>query len=363
MNNYHHVLVDAKNEYTKQLMMVLTIPILEGIQSIYDYTKKYSHIKDYQFFKHFQNLLSNIPKWTDKMLHTEYKRIIQKTNCDWINDLITAVFVSHTKILTMIKVNKNTDKTIDLKIPNPHIFIHKCYIEVARQFWKRPYLFDHRLSNIETQRNLNESEKIIGKSIEETIRKLLPVKNILKEYLGNDYQDDMLDDISECIPRTHQTNLHKMIQKDLELSVNNVKNIDDNYSNYELDIDNDQNILESIEVKTIDENIENLSETIDKSENVLIEDKKQHGGNIDMNEPNYLLEKHTENKVSQEGDKSVDTPTQKDKDDITILEKHTENKVSHEGDDNIKFTIYSDDFIEDESQEFSFFNDVKYYPS
>ena len=36
MNNYHHVLVDAKNEYTKQLMMVLTIPILEEYNNTND---------------------------------------------------------------------------------------------------------------------------------------------------------------------------------------------------------------------------------------------------------------------------------------------------------------------------------------
>ena len=237
MNSYH-VLVDAKNEYTKQLIMMLVEPIFEGIQSIYNYTKNLAYSSNPQFLKHFQHLLSDIPKWTTEMLETECRRIILKSKCNWISELITAVFVSHTKVLTIIKVNKNNDKTIDLKVPNEYYFIHKCYIEVARQFWKRPYLFDHRVSNIELQINHNESEKIIGECIEETVRRLLPVKNILKEYLGNDYTDDLEDDISECMPRTHTFNVHKMIQKDLELSLQNKNksDIDDNYSNYTMDI-------------------------------------------------------------------------------------------------------------------------------
>ena len=36
-NNYHHVLVDAKTEYTKQLIAMLTPRIYEGIASIYEY--------------------------------------------------------------------------------------------------------------------------------------------------------------------------------------------------------------------------------------------------------------------------------------------------------------------------------------
>ena len=217
MDNYHHVLVDAKNEYTKQLTKLLTPSIYEGIESVYNHSVQ---IESKQFLKKFQEHLSEIPKWTKEILKKEYRRIITNINCDWIEDLITAVFVSHTKVLTVIKISNNNNKSIDLKVPNGEHFIHKCYIECARQFWKRPYLFDHRVSNIDIQRNFNESEKIISVAIEETVRNMLPVRNILKEYLGNDYQDDIDDDLSQHIPRTHSNNLKKMVQKEIEASLN-----------------------------------------------------------------------------------------------------------------------------------------------
>ena len=115
-NNYHHVLVDAKTEYTKQLVSMLTPRIYEGISSIYDYAHNGENSKIRNYLVKFQTLLSDIPKWDSNIISKEYQRIIEKSDCEWIDDLITAVFVSHTKVLTAIKVNKQNTKTIDLKI-------------------------------------------------------------------------------------------------------------------------------------------------------------------------------------------------------------------------------------------------------
>ena len=65
---------------------------------------------------------------------------IQISSCDWLDDLITAVFISHTKILTSIGTNSN-NSNIDLVIPKITTFIHKCYINIAREIWKNPYFF------------------------------------------------------------------------------------------------------------------------------------------------------------------------------------------------------------------------------
>ena len=62
-------------------------------------------------------------------------RIKENSKCDWIEDLLTAVFVSHTKILTSIRRNNDIQK-INIKVPKLEIFIHKCYIDIARFFYK-----------------------------------------------------------------------------------------------------------------------------------------------------------------------------------------------------------------------------------
>lgn len=295
MNNSHQILIEAKNEYTKQLTKLLTKSMYEGIDSVYKFSIKEPSS---QILKKFQEHLSNIPKWNKTMIKDEYLRILNKVECDWVEELITAVFVSHTKVLTVIKNSEKNNKSIDLKIPCGEHFIHKCYIECARQFWKRPYLLDHRINNIDKQRNINESENLISISIEETIRNMLPVRTILKQYLGKDYQDDIDDDdLSQNIPKTHKDNIKKMVQKEIEMSLNNFENkndnnINDNYSNYKLDTASIISYkLENLNEK---ENI-NLDETKSKNSIVVVEDIKSKNS-IEIVEESIRNKKKNKNK-------------------------------------------------------------------
>ena len=172
-------LLEVKHEYSRQLCNLLVPVMYEGIHSIYNEATK--NKKDTPM-KIFQILLSRIPQWNQHIITNEYQRILNKTQCDFIADLITAVFISHAKILSSVK-SKKKSKTLNLKVPNGDYFIHKAYIECARYFWKNPYLFCDNISTIEYQRNMREAESVIEQSINETVRKLLPVKNILQQYI------------------------------------------------------------------------------------------------------------------------------------------------------------------------------------
>ena len=174
--------VDAKTEYTKQLQTLLVPRIYEGIESIYDD----AYYNDTVNVLHtFQKLLREIPKWNKDIIEGESNRILEVTQCDWLDKLITAVFVSNTKILTAIKI-QDYDGKIDISIPKVPHFIHRCYVEVARELYKNPYLFDKKNGTVrEKQQNLRTSLEIIETCIESAIRSLLPIQSLLKEYLGN----------------------------------------------------------------------------------------------------------------------------------------------------------------------------------
>ena len=87
--------------------------------------------------------------------------------------------------------------------------------------WKNPYIFSSQVSHSEYQRNINDGHRIIGECIEETIRKLLPVKNILREYLGSSFEETKEAD--SMLPETSKANLKKMVQKELEIVKNPVE--------------------------------------------------------------------------------------------------------------------------------------------
>ena len=120
------IFTHAKMEYTNQLIDILTPPFFDGIQSIYNEAKTVNNINSNQSITLlFRTFLEKVPSWSNVIIETETERIIKMTDCDWLDDLITAVFISHTKILTSIGAN-TSNTNIDLVIPKTIHFIHKC---------------------------------------------------------------------------------------------------------------------------------------------------------------------------------------------------------------------------------------------
>ena len=98
MSTNINLLVDIKKEYTKELISMLTPCIYEGIKSIYEAGKPLN--KNNNILRTFQNLLSQIPNWNVNILNKEVQRIQSKCNCEWLNDLIKAVIISNTVVLS-----------------------------------------------------------------------------------------------------------------------------------------------------------------------------------------------------------------------------------------------------------------------
>tara|TARA_B100000795_G_C22745730_1_gene417165 strand:+ start:84 stop:1157 length:1074 start_codon:yes stop_codon:yes gene_type:complete len=91
-------------------------------------------------------------------------------------------------------------------------------------------------------------EKSISDSIEETIRKLLPVENILREYLGKALNTEN-EDIESIISTNEKNTLRKLVQR--ELNSVNKNDLNEGYSHYKIDPDNESiNIIDSIDLES-----------------------------------------------------------------------------------------------------------------
>ena len=213
------VLVDAKEEYTKQLISILKSCIYQGIKSIYMDAKDICNQDNTpdNVLMVFQDLLSRIPKWSQDIINKEYERISNVSKCDYIDDLLKVVYVSHIKILTIVH-SAQKNKKISLKVPSGSHFIHLCYIECAREFWKDPYYFSDRVSKYEHQKNMRDSENMIAECIMETIRKQLPVRHILKEFLNEPDEEieEEDEDIKEPSKKKYLKKLESVVKKELK---------------------------------------------------------------------------------------------------------------------------------------------------
>ena len=92
MDDYNvHVLSEAKNEYSSRLVTILTPLIIEGIKSIFQEAMKLclDNDEEEKYLMTFQNFLSRVPKWNAVIVDEETKRIVKKSHCDYLEDLLT----------------------------------------------------------------------------------------------------------------------------------------------------------------------------------------------------------------------------------------------------------------------------------
>lgn len=214
-------LYESKNEWGSRLLSILTPLVIEGIKSIFD--EALSLCKDNnetdKYLMTFQNFISRIPKWNQSIIETERKRIYDRSGCGYLEDLVTCVHIIQLKLLTAIRAG-NKQKKIDISIPKLDDFIHKTYIHVARKIYKNVYLFELNIAPLQTQKNFRELEIIVQECILTSIRESIPVEAILKAYMDETIEEDVVEDIKEEIIEDTKFKEQKEIADDVKMAIN-----------------------------------------------------------------------------------------------------------------------------------------------
>lgn len=311
MHYYEKNIVDIKHEYTQFLTHIMTPLIYEGIKSMYNKAleaeKKYmqlakddSRIKNPGVLKIFQHFLKGIPSLNINLIEAEMIRIRDSSkHADIFEKLIKAVIKSTIIVLTYNSsgqqckiVNEKIHEKIDSKE-----FIHKIYVECAKQFYANPELYWHQYQSIELKRNQQQCFDIINKSISIAIKQSIPMNDILEEYLKNDYiieteeekikrlrdmingnAEDKLnyfDDNDKKVLITDNEFGNSEINEDFNVGINEEINDEISKNIFDLDklINNDNGNITSINEQSVNQNamkntkiVENISVKADDTE-------------------------------------------------------------------------------------------------
>ena len=194
-------LQESRNEWCSRLVSIFTPLILGGVKSLFNESWKLCVDNDEpnKYLMTFQNLLSRIPKWNNEIIEDERKRIIERSGCNYLEDLITCVHIIQLKVLTCIRVG-NKQKKIDISIPKLDSFIHKVYINVARKVYSNVYLFDKNISPLQLQKNNRELENIIQECVLISIRESIPTEAIIRAYMDESVEHEeevIIEDVNE----------------------------------------------------------------------------------------------------------------------------------------------------------------------
>jgi hypothetical protein len=194
---------ESRNEWCSRLVSIFTPLIIEGIRSIFNESWKLCLDNDEanKYLMTFQNLLSRIPKWNNNIIEDERIRIIERSGCNYLEDLISCVHIIQLKVLTCIRVG-NKQKKIDISIPKLDTFIHKIYINVARKVYMNVYLFEKSVSPLQLQKNNRELETIVQECILMAIRESIPTEAIIRAYMDESIEQEeeiIIENIEEAV--------------------------------------------------------------------------------------------------------------------------------------------------------------------
>jgi hypothetical protein len=279
-DNHVPTLQSSQQEWAIRLTRVIHPLLYEGIQAMFQEAVgicKQSEEED-KYLMTFQNILSRIPKWNEDIIKKETSRIVEKSGCSYLEDLLTCVHIAQLKILSSIRTGKS-QKKVEIDIPKLNGFIHKVYIHISRELYAKVYLFEKGIAPLVFQQNRSKVNEIIKDSILNAIRDSIPVEQLLRAYL------DETTDFMKEVPKEEPVEKKelKFSDKDNAITVDNEalvidapKDVDTlqkiaEQRNIQRKLEEEEDKLKiSEEVVTID--IEDLNPTVEVTE---IKEKKE----------------------------------------------------------------------------------------
>ena len=218
-DNHVPTLQTSQQEWAIRLSRVIHPLLYEGVQAMFQEAVgicKQSEEED-KYLMTFQNILSRIPKWNEEIIKKETSRIIEKSGCSYLEDLLTCVHIAQLKILSSIRTGKS-QKKVEIDIPKLNGFIHKVYIHISRELYASVYLFEKGIPPLVFQQNRSKVNEIIKESILNAIRDSIPVEQLLRAYL--DETTDFMKEVPKEEPKEEKKEL-KFSDKDSAITVNN----------------------------------------------------------------------------------------------------------------------------------------------
>ena len=217
-------LQESRNEFCARLINILTPHVIYGLKSIFDEAWRLCLDNDEapKYLMTFQNFLMRVPKWNTAIIEQEATRIVERSGCGHIEELITCVHIVQLKMLTCMRAGSK-QKKIDIAIPKLSDFIHKVYINSARKVYSNVFLFEKSKQHLQIQKHNRQLELIVKECILNTVRESIPIEHLLKVYMEDEFieEDTEVIDTEEIISQDPIIEEEEEVQQEQEAAVDN----------------------------------------------------------------------------------------------------------------------------------------------
>jgi hypothetical protein len=173
------LLNESERRFTKKLCDAMIPVMTAAFWEIWlEAKKECDEKKTKNYTKVFQELLRAIKTWNSSISLKNTEAIIK--NQPLFPNLLAAVFIIHVKILSAIRMSKESKK-ICIKLPANDVFVQRCYEACAKDLYESPFIITE--NNTEGARS-EDLTKRFTKHITTVIEELVPTAEILKTYLS-----------------------------------------------------------------------------------------------------------------------------------------------------------------------------------
>lgn len=267
-------IVETKKEFTELLVTALSIPLYDGVKSIYE--KAGETAKGDDVLRRYQGFLEGVKYWSENMILGETNRIKSNNNLvDLLPDLLKSTLkASITVILSSVDLpcaiieNEIVNYLDKFSFEN---FIYNCYLEIANELYNNPALMYDKCDVYKYKKNQLIVIELIKKSILNTLRNLLPLRQIFKYYLSKKkVHHEKSDNIRDYINNKNDVNKNDFnknnfnknnINKD-DCDKNECKINDSQFKNFSHKNNSNSKLFEQDNIRVnIKDNIQNNSKT------------------------------------------------------------------------------------------------------
>lgn len=185
------VLTSARDEYLAQLITHMERSIMPWLDEVFADTVALCLLnrQPHLYLTSMQKAMEAVKDWNSVALEKEIARVQQR--CAYIADLLAHAVVVQVKLLSC---GRTTDRRKNIRVETPplSVFVHRTYINVARQMYVHPFLFETLSSDLDRTRQRAERERLVRGCVLDTIRNGLgvPTEAIMRAYLDEAVENE-----------------------------------------------------------------------------------------------------------------------------------------------------------------------------
>eukprot|EP00899_Mesostigma_viride_P023642 jgi/Mesvir1/4462/Mv01100-RA.1 len=177
-----NVLVDSKKEYVDQLERGMTDPVFQVLKRMVMDAINVSREAGMDPISAFVQLVEEIPEWTPEIVEEETEQIMEKI--PYLRDLLKAYFVCTSMIMGSIRMSKDPNQTMRVRVPTPSRFVHMVMKNLGSDIVDDVEHFLTEVDGGNYKLHRRNAFEAIREAVKNTVHVLMPIDDILKEYMG-----------------------------------------------------------------------------------------------------------------------------------------------------------------------------------